>query len=190
MGRIRQILAGITKPLRPDATACDAYVFTFLKLFVVKWYKNAEQIRYLNKHLAPQYSDKPKRIAPVAWHEWKAIKKLYKYGISPKPIFLGHNYIIMEHAGTNLQDIERWEERDDYRTQMWKIIEIMNDIGFKHNDLIPRNVCVKKDKLVLIDFTMSEFDGVSILEGIPNPIWAQPDDERILDSFRTNKAIC
>ena len=54
----------------------DAKVYIVLNRIVIKKYKQAEQIDYLNNRLMNYYNNIPKGVLPVAWHEWNALKKL------------------------------------------------------------------------------------------------------------------
>lgn len=159
----------------------DADVYILFNKFVVKKYKTAQQIEYLNRRLHCFYKRIPRGILPVAWHEWTAINRLYPYGIAPKPYFCGTNYVIMGYAGETIENLDY--DKSMYYEQAKGVLKTLETIGFKHNDLLPRNICIKNGRIILIDFTMSEFDGVSIIEDMPNPNWAYPGDERLISYF-------
>ncbi len=168
--------------MKKKTLSYDAKVYNLFNCLVIKKYKDAEQIRFLNEWLPQFYPNKPPRIMPVAWHEWSAIKLLYSHALAPFPIYCGKDFIIMTYVGKTLEGEVVIDNGLYLKAQ--KVLETLDSLGFKHNDLLPRNICINKNDIKLIDFTMAEFNGVSIINEMPNPNWAYPGDERLLSYFK------
>ena len=157
-----------------------------LGLVIVKRYRqDVECIRWLNSHLAKYYP--PEKGLPVAQHEFAALRKLAAHGIAPDPIRLTADSVVMKYAGEPIHSPNS-EFVLDYRKQAAAILDTLQKLDFKHNDLLPRNVLAHKGKIHVVDFTLSEFDGISIMADLPNPDWARPEEDRNLLDY--GKEFC
>lgn len=155
-------------------------------LVVVKRYRvDAECIAWLNGHLSDLYP--PERGLPVAQHEFAALSKLAPHGVAPEPVRLLPDGIVMRYAGEPIDSPNAAFTKDSKR-QFRAILDTLEALEFRHNDMLPRNILVHDGKLALIDFTLSEFDGVSIMRDLPNPGWARPG--RDSDLLRYGDEFC
>lgn len=154
------------------------------QLFVYKYYRTKHDcIAWLNQHLAQYYSCNG--TAPVAQHEFTALQILSRpeFGIAPEPIDIGTNYIVMKYAGISL-DYSFWKiSKNKFKTQALSIIEKLNQINFSHNDILPGNVLISNGQIQLIDFTLSEFNGISIRKDIPDLSWGRFGQDGNLVNF-------
>jgi len=158
-------------------------------LLVEKKYRpEVECIHWLNQHLA-QYYD-PKIAMPVAQHEFRALQLLSKYDISAKPVSLNQTSIIMHFVGVPFQ-INHALSRRRYLKQCSLILDLFKKLNFFHNDLLPSNLLIDKhNQLKVIDFTLSEFDQICIMESLPNSKWARAyQDQQILNQYCTKKRV-
>lgn len=149
------------------------------KNVVIKKYKiDCGCIQWLNKHLKTFYQFSS--IMPVAQHEFRALEILYENKLSPKPLELGVDYIVLEKYGQELKNFDK-----SMYLQAENILKTLKELDFKHNDLLMRNILIgKQNQLKLIDFTLSEFNGIEIIKYLPDKNWAYPGDERILTYFK------
>jgi tRNA A-37 threonylcarbamoyl transferase component Bud32 len=92
-------------------------------------------------------------------HEVYCLKKLEKYNIAPKVLSYDYDSIIMSNVG-NI--ISRDDKIKDFKKQITYILTSLKKEGIKHNDIISRNVCVKKGKIYLIDFQLASYGKVNI----------------------------
>lgn len=150
----------------------------FGKCIIKKYRKDSECINWLNQELLQYYPNK--KYLPVAQHEYKALEILSKHDLAPKPLELGFDYIVIEYGGRTLEAFNPLSE-NEYLRQAKQILQIFNELNFKHNDLLPRNILVSKNKLKIIDFTLAEFNHIILMDKLPNKRWAYPNDERILN---------
>jgi len=178
---IKRNTLNITKPIHYESE------ISFLKdamhgLVVQKKYRNdVECIQWLNRYLSKYYD--PSKGLPVAQHEFAALKLLTPFGIVPKPLRLEMGAIVMDFAGDPLTETLEIS-LVSYLEQCHFILQTFHKMNFKHNDLILGNVLVHKGKVKIIDFTLSEFNGVEIMKDLPNPNWARfGQDANLLSYF-------
>ena len=146
---------------------------------VIKKYKpDSECVKWLNNHLKSFYPYST--IMPIAQHEFRGLEILYENGLSPKPLEIGEDYIIIEKYGFEIKNANK-----NLYNQAKNILEALENLKFKHNDLLMRNILINKEnKLKLIDLTLSEFNNIEIIKYLPVKNWAYPGDERILTYFK------
>jgi tRNA A-37 threonylcarbamoyl transferase component Bud32 len=150
---------------------------------VVKRYRpDVPCIAWLNQHLAKHYD--ASRGMPVAQHEFAALQKLEQYDIAPKPVRLDKDAIVMTYAGEPINSPNGEYVRDP-DAQFGAIIDALDRAELRHNDMLPRNVLVDGGKIRLVDFTLSEFDGVGIVDALPEPKWARAGRDRDLLTYRS-----
>ncbi len=151
---------------------------------VIKQYRDdSECVNWLNEILKEYYPDES--IIPVAQHEFRILSILSKYDIAPVPVELGQNYVIMKKFGSCISDEKKYKGDKKLYTQALKILETLEKLGIKHNDLLPRNILIdNKKQIKLIDFTLSEIENIKLMDKLPNTRWAYPNDSRILEYFR------
>lgn len=148
-----------------------------------RYRQDVECVHWLNQHLA-QYYD-PSHGQPVAQHEFAALHILAPYRFAPKPLTLFHDSIIIEFAGVPLTFTSPISIKE-YKKQCHSILNTLVQLDFKHNDLLPRNVLFHQGQIKIIDFTLSEFLGIKIMDTLPNPAWARPGkDTEILKYLST-----
>lgn len=161
----------------PIAKGVESYV-SFQKsstngeIIVTKKYRDdCKCIVWLNEYLSQYYN--PKNGYPVAQHEYAALQFLKSYLYFPNPIQLKHDSITMTYSGVPLEQSSKQLDKESFISQAQKILKLFKDLGFYHNDLLPRNVLINKKQVKIIDFTLSEFNGIDIMSHIPNHNWAQ-----------------
>jgi len=153
-------------------------------LLVKKRYRqDVACIQWLNKHLAKYYD--PSRVMPVAQHEYAALNLLSRYDMAPKPLSLESDFIIMHFCGTPFT-LQYTLPKAAYLKQCHLLLDSLEKLGFAHNDLLPSNLLIDKEKKIrVIDFTLSEFDGIRIMDELPDQSWARPyQDREILRQYR------
>ncbi len=140
-------------------------------LVVQKRYRQEHPcVAWLNTVLKPYYPDD--RFLPIAQHEARALLLLSQYGISPKLIEYSFDSVVMEFAGTPITKDSSILIKN-YEKLASRIINLFVEIGFKHNDLLPRNVLLHDGVIKLIDFTLSEFNDIKFMALLPNSKWAR-----------------
>ena len=151
---------------------------------VVKAYRRDHPcIAWLNERLAEWYD--PALGLPVAQHEWAAYELLAPEGFVPDPIERRPDAIVLGWGGEPLHAGSGLSERE-YRRQAAAVLEAFARLGFRHNDLLDRNVLVDGDRIRIVDFTLAEFGEVRLMDALPDPAWARPgEDERLLDHLRS-----
>jgi hypothetical protein len=150
-----------------------------LGIVVTKQYRSdCECIQWLNRVLARYYN--PSEGQPVAQHEFAALTLLRPYGFVPHPLRRGSDFIQMEFAGEPVGP-DCGISPAEFRRQCEVILNTFKTLGFRHNDLLPRNVLTHEGRVKIIDFTLSEFGGIEIMTQLPDPNWAIPgQDHRLL----------
>lgn len=156
----------------------------FGKCIIKKYKKDSDCINWLNVELKQYYPSED--FLPIAQHEYKALELLSKHGIAPKPLELGPDYIVVEYGGKTLEEYNPLSP-EEYLKQAKQILLKFEELNFKHNDLLPRNILISKNKLKIIDFTLSEFGNIMLIDKLPNKKWAYPGDERILNYSNKEK---
>lgn len=142
---------------------------------------NKVHIKWLNEALS-KYYDSQERM-PVISHECAAIKLLSKYGIVPEIYESGYDYLIMSYEGNSLC-LDWWKTRkQSYVKKAANILNILSEVGFKHNDLIPSNVLLHKGKLTLIDFSWAEFNNIDITSDMPQKNWCHKGEDTNLTLY-------
>lgn len=149
---------------------------------VQKRYKQEHEcIKWLNSELQQYYSIEG--VLPVALHEATALKILEPHEIAPKLIGVIGDSLFMEYAGEPLEELSQ-SDRTKLAVRARSIQNKLRELNFKHNDLLERNILVQGDKLRLIDFTLSEFNGINLMNVLPNRDWAYPQlNEKLEDYF-------
>lgn len=145
---------------------------------VTKRYKrDTPWIQWLNKQLSTYY---PMDVAmPIAQHEYTVLQLLSPFDIAPAPIALLPDAVVMKYAGLPLT-AKAGISLEEYRKQCQNILDIFQRLKFKHNDLLCRNVLIDNGKVMVVDFTMSEFNDIKLMDKLPDPKWAQPDKDHLL----------
>ncbi len=176
----------------PKGTHYEAEI-TFFKegdqIIVQKRYrKDVECIQWLNQHLS-QYYDSEK-AQPVAQHEFRALQLLEPYNISAKPLALEKDAITMQFCGIPFE-LQYSLSRKLYRQGCRQILDLFSKLNFSHNDLLPSNLLIdSQNKLRVIDFTLSEFGEVCIMDVLPNSRWARAyRDREVLDFYSTKQWV-
>lgn len=137
-------------------------------------------IAWLNKHLSNYYP--AEGGLPVAQHEFAALTLLAKHGVAPRPIEALKHAIVMEFAGRPVAAASLISFKS-YMTQCQNILTTLGRLNFRHNDLLPANVVVRRGRLKIIDFTLSEFNGIEIMNALPEPGWARPGQDEAIASY-------
>jgi hypothetical protein len=151
---------------------------------VVKTYRRDHPcVAWLNERLAEWYD--PALGLPVAQHEWAAYELLAPEGFVPEAIERRPDAIVLGWGGEPLHAGCGLSVRD-YRRQAAAVLEAFARLGFRHNDLLDRNVLVDGDRIRIIDFTLAEFGDVRLMDTLPDPGWARAgEDHRLLDHLRS-----
>jgi 2-polyprenyl-3-methyl-5-hydroxy-6-metoxy-1,4-benzoquinol methylase len=150
-------------------------------LVVIKRYRSDQPcIAWLNQHLAQYYA--PADGMPVAQHEYAALHRLAPLGIAPEPLRREPGAVVMRYAGEPINS-PNGEVFLDLHRQFREIVDALDHVGFKHNDMLPRNVLAHHGTVRLVDFTLSEFDGISTMDALPEPAWARPGKDRELLTY-------
>lgn len=174
---------GISLHYESDIIIVDDLIYG--KVVQKKYKESCECVKWLNGYLDKYYP--LKGIMPIAQHEASALQLLDKYGFVPKLIGVNEDSIFMEYSGESLELLENID-KSVFIEQAQNIHNIFNEIGFKHNDLLERNFLVKNGKLYVIDFTLSEFNGIEIMKDLPDKNWAYPQlNESIMNHFSKNE---
>ncbi len=150
-------------------------------IIVTKRYRlDCDCVVWLNNHLSQHYE--PSLGLPVAQHEFAALRLLAPYAVAPRPLVLHRDAIQMAYAGLPLGAARRMSYAT-YVRQCMRILAVLDQLGMRHNDMLPRNVTVSNGAVQLIDFTLAEFGGISIMSSLPNPEWARPGEDAQLLTF-------
>jgi hypothetical protein len=163
----------------PIAIHYESYITVFdhpsLGRLVRKQYRDDHPcINWLNETLQDYY---PKsKFLPVALHEARALNILSAIGLAPRLICCEANAVVMEYAGVPITANPTIDALSFYRQAVY-ITERLISLGFRHNDLLPRNVVVLGEKVRLIDFTMSEFANIRFIDKLPNRGWARSGED-------------
>lgn len=149
---------------------------------VVKRYRlDSPCIAWLNDELARWYD--PAAGLPVAQHEHAAFVLLSAHGLAPRPLELRESAIVTEWGGVPLSSAPTTLSRRRYRQRAVEILAALRALGFRHNDLIDRNVLVAGERVTLIDFTLAEWGPVTFMDRLPDPAWARAGQDAALPGF-------
>jgi RIO-like serine/threonine protein kinase len=150
-------------------------------ILVTKTYRTGHEcVQWLNRHLA-RYYDAAKG-QPVAQHEYAALTLLEPYGIAPKAVEFRPDSIVMEFAGTPIS-LGVSIPTETYLMHCQRILDTLERLHFRHNDLLPSNVLVHEGQVKIADFTLAEFGRIQIMKDLPNPAWARPGQDRNILSY-------
>lgn len=144
------------------------------RMLVKKQYRlQHDCVKWLNQYLVKYYPVKD--FLPIAQHEFAALKKLStaNLNLAPLPFDIGFDFIVMEYGGNALSSSFWKISKKNFKKHAELLLNKLKEINFCHNDILPGNVLLCKGDLKLIDFTLSEFDGILIKEHIPDLSWGR-----------------
>ena len=149
---------------------------------VLKRYRlDSPCMAWLNAELARWYD--PAAGLPVAQHEHAAFALLAAHGLAPQPLELHTDAIVTEWGGVPLSSRPTTLSRGRYRRRAGEILAALQALGFRHNDLLDRNVLIDGERVTLIDFTLAEWGPVSFIERLPDQAWARAGQDAALIGF-------
>ena len=145
-----------------------------------KYKTDMECIQWLNRHLSKYYN--ASHVQAVAQHEFSALALLAPYGFTPKPLGMETGSITMEFAGEPLA-ADSEISLDEYEKQCRIILNAFSRLKFRHNDLLEGNILVLNGRIKIVDFTLSEFNGIEIMKQLPNRNWARPGRDKDIRNY-------
>lgn len=156
-------------------------------LVVRKQYKpEVPCVAWLNQELRRWYD--AGAGMPVAQHEYRALQLLAPHGIVPQPLALEGDVLVMTYCGDSLEFRPRIS-RQSYEEQAARIVALLAQLGFRHNDMLPRNVVVQDGTVRLVDFTLAEFGDVELMAHLPQPQWARPGRDQDMVAFLREETV-
>ena len=93
-------------------------------------------------------------------NEVQALKKLYKYKMFPKLVDYGETYLITKYID-NSETFSSYNKPPNFRNQLMKINDILDRENIVHGDILSKNILIKNNRIILIDFGFSSINSKS-----------------------------